>query len=259
MLRPEMRKILVIGIGTGNPEHVTVQAIKALNRLNVVFLLDKGEDKRELLALRREICERYIERRDYRTVAVDDVVRDPGEPSYARRVDDWHAERAAILERLFASELGDDQCGGILVWGDPSLYDSTLRILERVRERGRVAFECEVIPGITSIQALCASHQMPLNRIGGSVQITTGRKLAEAGKLEADDAVVMLDGGCAFKHLAGAEELEILWGAYLGSEHEIVRAGRVSDVADEIERVRTAARAEHGWIMDTYLLRKTGR
>lgn len=259
MLRPEMRKILVIGIGTGNPEHVTVQAIKALNRLNVVFLLDKGEDKRELLALRREICERYIERAGYRTVAVDDVVRDPAEPSYARRVDDWHAERAAILERLFADELGEDECGGILVWGDPSLYDSTLRILERVRARGRVAFECEVIPGITSIQALCASHQIPLNRIGASVHITTGRRLAEAGKLGADDAVVMLDAGCAFKHLEDAAQLEIYWGAYLGSDHEVVRAGKLAEVADDIERVRAAQRDEHGWIMDTYLLRKVER
>ena len=40
------------------------------------------------------------------------------------------------------------------MWGDPSLYDSTLRIIERIIARGRVVFEYEVIPGISSIQAL---------------------------------------------------------------------------------------------------------
>jgi len=30
----------------------------------------------------------------------------------------------------------------------------------------------------------------------------------------------------------------------------------VAQVAEEIERVRKAARLENGWIMDTYLLRK---
>jgi precorrin-6A synthase len=249
-----MRRILVIGIGTGNPEHVTVQAVKALNRLDVVFLLDKGAEKQELLALRREICARYIER-DVRTVEVPDVVRDPQVASYVDRVDQWHAERAEILERLFASELGDGQCGGILVWGDPSLYDSTLRILERVLSRGKVAFEHEVIPGITAIQALCATHKIPLNRVGAAVEITTGRRLAD-GKTGSDDLVVMLDGGCAFRHLDG--EAEIFWGAYLGSEHEILRAGTIAEIGEEIARVRTEARARHGWIMDTYLIRRGG-
>jgi precorrin-6A synthase len=248
-----MRRILVIGIGTGNPEHVTVQAIKALNRLDVVFLLDKGEEKRELLALRREICARYIERGAVRTVEVPDVVRDPEVASYTERVDAWHAERAEILERLFASELGEADCGGILVWGDPSLYDSTLRILERVRTRGKVAFDCEVIPGITAIQALCASHQIPLNRVGEPVEVTTGRRLA-AGKTRGGDVVVMLDGGCAFRHEEA--EAEIYWGAYLGSDHEVLRAGKVGDIGAEIERVRAEERARHGWIMDTYLIRR---
>jgi precorrin-6A synthase len=156
---------------------------------------------------------------------------------------------------MFASELGDGQSGGILVWGDPSLYDSTLRILERVRARGKLAFEVEVIPGITAIQALCASHKIPLNRVGAPVEITTGRRLSE-GKTSGEDAVVMLDGGCAFRHVDG--DAEIYWGAYLGSEHEIVRAGKIGEVGEEIERVRAEARARYGWIMDTYLIRRGG-
>ena len=53
-----MRRIRIIGIGAGTPEHVTVQAIKALNTVDVVFVPDKGAEKAALRQLREEICRR---------------------------------------------------------------------------------------------------------------------------------------------------------------------------------------------------------
>lgn len=250
-----MRQILVIGIGTGNPEHVTIQAVRALNTVDVVFVLDKGGEKADLVALRREICARYIEGRPYRIVEAQDPERDRDPADYGVAVDDWHGARAALYEAMIARELGEDGCGAFLVWGDPSLYDSTLRIIERIVARGRIAFDYRVIPGITSVQALAASHRIALNRIGAPVRITTGRQIA-GGLPEGSDAtttVVMLDGDPTFAHLD--PDLTIYWGAYLGTGHEIVLSGRLGDVAAEIRRVRAEARARHGWIMDTYLLR----
>ncbi len=110
-----------------------------------------------------------------------------------------------------------------------------------------------MVPGITSVQALTAAHRILLNRIGADVAITTGRNLAD-GVLPADSTVVMLDGDPAFDHLD--PELTIYWGAYLGSPDEILLAGRLGTVGPEIRRLRAEARARHGWIMDTYLLRK---
>jgi precorrin-6A synthase len=253
--RLAMRKVYAIGIGTGNPDHVTVQAIKALNRVQVVFLLDKGDDKADLATLRRDICERYIEGRPYRVVELEDTPRDPSVPCYEARVAQWHERRLARYERAIAEELADDAAGAILVWGDPSLYDSTLRLLEAVRQRGHVSFEYEVIPGISSPQVLAASHKITLNRIGGAVHLTTGRRLASAAAEELDDVLVMLDGECAFSTIPDAD-LDIFWGAYLGTEHEILISGPLAQCKGEIVRARSAARAEHGWIMDTYLLRK---
>jgi len=37
-----MRRLLIIGIGAGDPEQVTVQAIRALNEADVFFMMDKG-------------------------------------------------------------------------------------------------------------------------------------------------------------------------------------------------------------------------
>jgi precorrin-6A synthase len=248
-----MRKLSIIGIGAGNPDYLTVQAINALKTLDVVFLIDKGSEKSALTALRTEICERYIANKAFRIVAAEDPARDRSPRDYESAVADWHTKRAAIYERMIREELADGQHGAFLVWGDPCLYDSTLRIVDQVAAMGTVAFEVEVIPGITSIQALAARHKIPINRIGEPVLITTGRKLAER---QPRDAVVMLDGGCAFTAVED-EGVEIFWGAYLGTGDEILASGPLRECKDEIQKIKTDARARHGWIMDTYLLRKT--
>ncbi|MET3789972.1 precorrin-6A synthase (deacetylating) [Aquamicrobium terrae] len=253
-----MRTLLVIGIGAGNPEHLTVQAIAALNRADVLFIPDKGSEKSDLAALRHEICDRFVTNAATRRVGFGVPKRAEPTSSYRSTVDDWHEDIAGIYEALILDELGDNGCGALLIWGDPMLYDSALRILERVRQRGNVDFAVEVIPGITAIQSLCASHRIALNRIGDPVLITTGRRLAAEGMPDnAGTVVVMLDGNCAFRTVKDKDAI-IHWGAYLGTPDEIVIAGRLGDVEDRIVATRAEARAAKGWIMDTYLLRKPG-
>jgi precorrin-6A synthase len=248
-----MRKIFVIGIGVGDPGHMTIEAIEALNQVDVFFLPDKGTEKAALRELRETICERFIEKADYRTVEVE-VPRRSTEGDYLANVGEWHGRLAGIYGELFERELGENEVGGLLVWGDPAIYDSTMRIIGRVRATG-LALYFQVIPGISSFQVLAAKHNIPLNQIGEAVLLTTGRRLAESFPDQADNAVVMLDGTQAFATLDD-DNLEIFWGAYLGMEHEILLAGRLADIKDEILAVRQQARARHGWIMDTYLLRK---
>ncbi|PPK39713.1 precorrin-6A synthase (deacetylating) [Pseudomonas laurylsulfatiphila] len=250
-----MKKLLVIGIGAGNPDYITMQAVKALNQVDVFFLMDKGESKDKLIDLRREICERYITDLDYRFVQAHSPERERGEVDYRSSVDDLNLAKQQTFERLINEELSDSQCGGFLVWGDPALYDSTIRILQAIQASGACEFEFEVIPGITSVQALAAQHKVPLNQIGRSVEITTGRRLAAGQVSDADSLVVMLDAQDAY-HQVADQDTEIYWGAYLGTPDEILISGKLKDVADEIERVRKAARLANGWIMDTYLLRK---
>ena len=242
-----MRKLLVIGIGAGNPDYLTVQAIDALNRVDVFFIPDKGEDKSDLRELRERILARFIKVPKHRTVPVAIPKRRAAGDDYRGAVDDWHATLTANYEKLFAEHLPDGKVGGFLVWGDPMLYDSTLRLLDRL------SADVEVIPGISAVQALAARHKIPLNRIGEPVLLTTGRR-AMLG-LPADvDSVILLDGDQAFAHVPG--DYDIFWGAYLGTPDEILISGRLSDVKNEIATKRAAARRSHGWIMDTYLLRR---
>jgi precorrin-6A synthase len=250
-----VKKIFVIGIGAGHPDHITIQAIKAMNATEVFFFPDKGEITQDLLQQRRDFCKKHVTDRSYRIVEIADPVRDGEIAPYAVRVEQWHEKRAILYEDLISTELKEGANGAFLVWGDPMLYDSTLRILDRIAARKRVTFQYEVIPGITSLQALAAAHRTPLNNIGESIRITTGRLLKEQWFDSGETVAVMLDGNCSFKGIQDTDT-EICWGAYVGTEREILISGKLGDVADEIEQIRARARAEHGWIMDCYLLRR---
>ena len=246
------RRIHVIGIGAGDPGYVTAQAVEALNDTHVFFAMDKGGTKDDLVALRRRICERFIRAPGYRFVELPDPPRAraaPDSPAYRQAVADWHAARARIWAEAFESELAPDGVGAFLAWGDPSLYDSTLRILDLVA--GRVDIDYDVIPGITAIQALTARHRIPLNDVGEPVLITTGRQLRDNGL--SGSAVVMLDADCSFR--ACPPQTRIWWGAYLGTPNELLASGTVGEIGDRIAEMRAEARGRHGWIMDTYVLR----
>lgn len=253
-----MREILVIGIGAGNPEYITVQAVNALNATEVFFVVDKGDEKDGLLAVRREICQRYISGDGYRVVGIAEPPRDRAAPAYTNAVEDWHERRAALFEEAILAELPEDGRGAFLVWGDPALYDSILRIIARVLARGAVEFTYRVIPGITSVQALAAQHRIPLNEIGEPVHITTGRRLAHGLPAGVDSAVVMLDAGFAGAGLDDPD-LYVYWGAYLGTPDEVLRSGPLAEVAEDIAETKRELRERHGWIMDTYMVRRGGR
>jgi precorrin-6A synthase len=249
-----VRKIYVIGIGAGDPDHLTLQAAKAIGRTDVFFLLDKGEAKDSMIELRRGLLQAYA-KPSRRVAEGRDPDRDRRPADYAGTIADWRHRRAQVTADLIREHLGDDETGAFLVWGDPSLYDSTIAILDEILAGGELSFDYEVIPGISSVSALAAKHRVGLNRVGRPIQITTGRRLRDDGwPGGVDDVVVMLDAGHSFT--TAPEGTEVYWGAYLGTADELLAAGPVAEIADEIVKTRTEARERHGWIMDTYLLRR---
>jgi precorrin-6A synthase len=248
-----MKKVLVIGIGVGDPDQLTLQAVRALNRADVFFVLDKGATKGKLRAVREEILRRHAGQRPYRIAELPSPPRDPAPADYRASVDALNMAKQAAFASLIDG-LKDGETGAFLVWGDPMLYDSTLRNLDALQADGMM-IDVAVFPGITAIQALAAAHRIPLNRIAETVAITTGRQLADGFPPGIDSVVVLLDGEDTYRRFAD-QDAEIWWGAYLGTPDEILIAGKVGDVADDIYRRRHAARQANGWIMDTYLLRK---
>jgi precorrin-6A synthase len=237
----------LIGIGTGNPDHLTGQARRAIAQADL-FLVPYKPGKSDLADLRTTIIDSV--RDDAQISLFEMPVRDDTLP-YLTRVEAWHDAIARIWADTIAAHPRAKRVA-LLVWGDPSLYDSTLRIAARLDPEPQL----HVVAGITSVQALTAAHAIPLNTVNAPVTISTGRQLRDHGwPAGCETLVVMLDGDCTFQTLDG-DAFDIWWGAYLGMPEQILAAGRLSTVSAQIVAQRAEARATHGWIMDTYLLRR---
>ena len=244
-----MTELWLIGIGTGNPAHVTLEAQAALREAALVMVPRKGPDKADLAQLRHTILSNSGSAAP--VAAFDMPVRDDSLP-YAERVTRWHDE----IARIWADTIDAAQPQGpvaLMVWGDPGLYDSTMRIAARLTPRPRP----RVVPGITALQALTAAHAIPFNTVNGAVTVTTGRRLRDHGWPEgAETIAVMLDGECSFQRLP-PEGLHIWWGGFLGMDQQVLDAGPLAEVGPRILTTRAEARARHGWIMDCYILHQT--
>jgi precorrin-6A synthase len=238
-------KVLILGVGMG-PQHVTPEVAEALRSVDYVLAAQKSADDR-LLDARREICAAH----GVELVAVRDPERDRADPrDYPQAVADWHEARVAAYETVLLERPGDV---AFLVWGDPSLYDSTIRIVEAISERGRVEIEYDVLPGISAVQLLAARHRIVLHEVGRPLHVTTGRQLGLALEQGQDNIVVMLNRSL---DLDGLEDWQIWWGANLGTPHEALVAGRVGAVLPDIEAARAQVKNTAGWVMDIHLLRR---
>ena len=249
-----MIDLVLVGIGMGNPDHLTGQAIKALQNADLILIPEKGNEKSDLADLRAVICEKLLS--PIPQIARFRLpVRDPKESSYLKRVTDWHKKIALLWRDEIFKHCPNGGRVALMIWGDPSLYDSSLRIANRlIAEEQKVSIN--VVPGLTSVQLLTAAHKIPLNTLAEPVMIMTGRNLRDGGwPNTVKTVVVMLDGDCSFDQLDG-KDYTIWWGAFLGMPEQILASGPLHQCCEDIKVLRANARAEHGWIMDSYLLRK---
>ena len=247
-----MTSLFLVGIGTGNPEHLTLQAVRILNTADIILIPRKGDTKADLAETRRAICSEVVTNPATRIVEFDLPVRDEAIADYVERVEHWHDAIAGIWARTIEQAHSPKARVALLVWGDPSLYDSTLRIAARLDPQP----EINVIPGITSLQGLTAAHAIPLNDLAAPLAITTGRRLRDEGWPAGIDRIaVMLDGECTFTTIA-PEGVSIWWGAYVGMAQQVILAGPLAEMSEQISRKRAELRATHGWIMDIYILQR---
>lgn len=246
-----MNKINLIGVGTGNFEHLTLEAIKILNESDLILLPKKSDDTKDLINLRYEICSKFL-KEDNKNLVEFKVPKRTKEKTYSESVSNWHEKLAISWDKAIQSFTGEKNVISLLIWGDPCLYDSSIKISRILFSETKIT----IVPGITSIQVLLSEHKITLNNIGKSVQITTGRNLKNFGFQKYENrTIVLLDGECSFKYLKD-KNYYIWWGAYLGMNKQILIKGKLSEVGHKIIDERSKARNKYGWIMDTYLLEK---
>ncbi|AFM15126.1 precorrin-6A synthase, deacetylating [Mycolicibacterium chubuense NBB4] len=251
--------VRILGVGMG-PQHVTAEVADALRTVDYVLGAEKSADDR-LLELRRAILRAYPGRNGpAELVALADPQRDRSAglttPGYESAVAGWHDARAAQYAAVLRQRGGT---AAFLVWGDPSLYDSTIRVVEKVRAllKGQADVDYDVLPGISAPQLLAARHRIVLHEVGRPVHVTTGRRLQEAVAAGMDNIVAMLNPPPERLDFTGLADWTIWWGANLGAPGERLLSGRLADVVPQIPDARAAAEESDGWVMDLFLARKT--
>jgi precorrin-6A synthase len=257
-----VKRVRIIGVGPGDPDQVTIEAVRALREVAYFVVTDKsgrGGMPDPLVNARERLLDRHLEAEPV-IVRVDDPERErrpdrtATQEEYDAAVARWHEERQTAYEEALLSREGD---AGFLVWGDPAFYDSTIRILQSLQERGRLDLDLDVVPGISSIQLLAARHRIVLHEVGQALHVTSGRRLHEAIAQGQDNVVVMLN---RVIELDGPgmdlSDWSIWWGANLGTASEELVAGQVGDVLPAIDEARERVRAAAGWVMDIFLLRR---
>ncbi|MFD4326831.1 precorrin-6A synthase (deacetylating) [Nocardioides sp. NPDC058538] len=251
------RRIKIIGVGPGDPDQVTLEAVSAMRSVDYFLVTDKSGTAKggmpdPLVRAREELLDRHLST-PARVVKVADAPRERREEftgtdaEYRKAVADWHRARVERYLDVLAEHPGDV---GFLVWGDPAFYDSTIRVVDQIAEQLDV--EVDVIPGISSVQLLAARHRLVLHDVGRPLYVTTGRAVLEAVEAGHDNLVVMLN---RVVDLPGLEDWRIWWGGNLGTPEEELVAGTVGEVLPAIESARTRLRETSGWVMDVYLLR----
>lgn len=238
------RTVFVIGIGPGGFGQLTLDAVDAMNKVDTFLVGDHSDAQSDLVWLRSELIRRHVSRK-HRVVTVLDPGREHS--SHAELDAAWIATYAQILESL-----PDDHVVGFLAWGDPGFYDSILRVIDSLRPT--LPMNVTVIPGVSALQVLAAAHQIALD--GHAVHVTTGRRLLDDYTPELGDVVVVNDPDLACRGLVEEfPDLEIFWGAYLGTPDQVLANGPLRTVVGELTELRGKLISHHGWLHDTYLLR----
>lgn len=135
-----------IGIGPGDPELLTIKAVKCLRAVSCLAV-PKAAGHRPSLAL--SIVQEYLTPQQEILELIFPMTADPEQLQAAR---DTAADET--VKRLAAgAEVG------FITLGDPSLYSTFTYLQQRVRERG---FGTRVIPGITAMCAAAAQAGIPL-------------------------------------------------------------------------------------------------
>ena len=127
-----------VGVGPGDPELLTLKAVEALRRADVIAAPDKGAGEQTALAIVRD----YIQGKE-RVDCHTPMTRDP------ERLEESYRSNADLLCGL----LDQGKTVAFLTLGDPSVYSTYIYIHKKVLERG---YEARLIPGVPSFCAVAA-------------------------------------------------------------------------------------------------------
>ena len=231
-------KLIGVGVGPGDPDLVTVKAVRVLTEADVVLVpvLAAGEPGRAEATVRAHVSHGRIRRV---TFAFDE------RNARQRREAAWEAAATAVIEAFAAGA----EVVAFATIGDPNIYSTFTYLAQSVTER-LVGAEVSTVPGITALQDLAARS--------GTVLCEGRETLAllplTAGVARFADALATFDTVVGYKsgsHLPEALAAvrkagrlgDAVYGAALGLADEDIRpAAEVSGPAPYLSTLLVAGR-----------------
>ena len=168
-----------MGVGPGDPELVTLKAVKTIRTADILCYIANATGQ----SMAREIVENHILENQQEFPIVVQMEKD--------------RERINKVYDKTAQELTVHLQAGkkvvMLCQGDPLFFGSFIYLYERLAGQ----FDCEIVPGITSISAVSAAAKMPLSYLSDRVAIVYARKDdGENAQAHKDyDSVVIINAG----------------------------------------------------------------
>ena len=134
-------ELFLVGVGTGNPAHITLQAIEQLKSADIIIIPRKENSKSDLADLRYDICNKILGEECPQLFEFDLPTRN-NKQIYLKAVEEWHETIAktwiACIKKAQQVLRKPVKSVGLLIWGDPSLYDSSIRIAKRLKPTQRL-------------------------------------------------------------------------------------------------------------------------
>lgn len=215
-------QLIGVGVGPGDPELLTLKAFRLIKNATVMaYLCNKDGDSQA-----KSIATLALENSQAQHIAIEMPMST--DRSAANQAYDAGAKR--IQQAL---ENGHDVV--FLCEGDPLFFGSFAYLLNRLQD----SFPCQVVPGITSINAAAAVLQRPLVLQSESFAVISGRhnEAAIINALQTHDNVVIMKAGLARpKILACLAKTERSQDSqyleYIGRDNELVVTD-IGELADE--------------------------
>ena len=225
---PSAARLVAVGLGPGDPDYVTVRAVKLLRAADrLVHFAKKGE---------RGIA---------RTIADGVIGPDPGRelplyypvtteislahPDYAATVCAFHDQSAARL----TDEVGTGRSVAVLCEGDPFFYGSFTHLWLRLRDR----FAIEIVPGITGMAGAGSHAGVPIGWADDVLTVipATLRHAALVARLGSTDAAVIIKLGRNLSKVRDAIAAAGLLDRAIYVERATMPRQRISPLADMTE------------------------
>lgn len=164
---PRRGRLYGVGVGPGDPELLTLKAVRVIREADCVAVPDSGSGRR----MARGIVSQWLDGQE----VIDCATPMTSDAAVLGRAHD------AIAARL-ASRLDEGRDVAMVVLGDVCVYSTFFYVCDRLRPRG---YEVELVPGVTSFSAAAARLCQPLCEGSESLLVTPASADGLGGRLDA--------------------------------------------------------------------------